>query len=539
MEGIAQRPRQAWQWWLLMMAALATGAWLRMWQLSDQILVEDEWHALHKLLGSSMGNIATHFGTADYCIPLTLYYRALYDLGWLSEWPMRLPLLLAGLAILLVPPACRRLPVPTRALWAGLLAISPMLIYFSRTARPYALNCLLVMVAVVAVHTWWRRGQNGWGSALAYIVATVLAGWLHLLTLVFTTLPFVWFGVKAIGIWQKQVNLKPFIRLLVLGVLTLLPLLALLLPPLITDWQAMRSKAGGGAMSWNSAWHSLLMTEGSANYPLILLMIVFMIVGSIYFWRRWQGFSAYVLFIALAGTVLIVLAEPNWIQHPGVLVRYVVPVIPVMLLLVAQGSVSCFQLLKGEWLIWPASILFLATVYCLGPLGFMLYNPNQFMGHTRFLYDPDPLVSLVQTQVKLNDIPDFYFMLAKLPPRSVTVVEAPWRLESQFNPLPWYQQLDHQYRKIGMVSPVCGFRRWGEYQPDQRGIHLTQFVHLGDILTGHRQGADFLVLHMKPWSSLPPQLLRWPDMKQCLAIVSAKLGPPIYRDARIAAFDLR
>ncbi len=534
-----QAARPAWPWWLLLLASVAAGVWLRIWQLGDQILLDDEWHAIHKLLSSGMANIATHFGWADYSIPLTLYYRALYDLGWLSEWPMRLPLLLAGLALLLVPLAARRLPLPTRAVWAGLLAISLPLIQYSRTARPYALNIALVMLAVIAIHAWWHRGQRGWALALAYIVGTVLAGWLHLLTLPFTTLPFVWFGVQATRTWLRERDGRPFLRLLLLGIATLLPLLLALLPPLLGDWASMRAKAGGGAASWATGWQAMRIAFSNANGPFVIMLAVLAVLGAGVFWQRSRELLSYSAFLGVTSTALIVLADPAWIQHAGVLVRYAAPVLPALLLLLAQGLVSSLRFLSGRWLACPAAAAFGGLLYASGPLPLILYSPNQFMGHTRFTFDPDPMVSLIVTKAWIHHIPGFYRQLAELPPRSVTVVEAPWRLESTYNPLPWYQQLDRQYRKIGMTSPVCGNSNWGQYLPDQRGIHLSQFVRLGDLLAGERDGSDFLVLHMQPWTPIPPYRLRWPDMQQCLAKVTAALGRPVYRDAQIAAFNLR
>ena len=69
-----------------------------------------------------------------------------------------------------------------------------MLVYYSKTARPYALTCLLTFVAIVAFQRWWlgEAATRRWGAT--YIAATVLAGWLHPITLPFTLLPFAHFG---------------------------------------------------------------------------------------------------------------------------------------------------------------------------------------------------------------------------------------------------------------------------------------------------------------------------------------------------------
>ena len=153
------RPQAAWPWWLLGIAALAVGIFLRAWQLRSQMLLDDEWHAVRMLIRADKAGIAGHFGLADYCIPLTLWYRWLYERAALSEWTMHLPLLVAGIALLVVAPWLlrRSLPPATNAAWLALLAVSPLLVYFSRTARPYALLALCGVVAFVALRNWYAR----------------------------------------------------------------------------------------------------------------------------------------------------------------------------------------------------------------------------------------------------------------------------------------------------------------------------------------------------------------------------------------------
>src|SRR5690606_18158105 len=131
-------------WWLPVAAALAFGTFLRGWQLRSQMLVDDEWHAVRMLLGADFGTIATHFGHADHSIPLTLLDRWMYRHGTLDEWHMHVPLLFAGLALLVLAAIAlrRELRPATRTAWVALLALSPALVYFSRTARPYALVAL-------------------------------------------------------------------------------------------------------------------------------------------------------------------------------------------------------------------------------------------------------------------------------------------------------------------------------------------------------------------------------------------------------------
>ena len=72
--------------------------------LASQIVIDDEWHALHKLMRADMLDIVTHLDYADYSIPLTVYFRWLYDTIGVTEWGMRLPMLVAGIALVAVGP---------------------------------------------------------------------------------------------------------------------------------------------------------------------------------------------------------------------------------------------------------------------------------------------------------------------------------------------------------------------------------------------------------------------------------------------------
>lgn len=523
---------------LLIAVSLLVGAFLRIWQLGSQVLVDDEWHAIHKLLHAGMADIATHFGGADYCIPLTLYLRALYDLGVLSEWPMRLPMLLAGLLLLLAPLLMRRLSLPTRAVWAGLLATSPVLIYLSRTARPYALTCLLTGMAVLALERWWHAGQHRDRWAWLYALCTVLAAWLHLMTLAFTVAPFLWFGVAALWRWARGGSHRPVLRLWWLGIATLLPMLALLLPPLVTDWDALSSKAGLGHMSWASGWRTLMMAFGTASTGLMLVLLGLSILGGWRLWRQRGNWVLYLLFVAAVGVVLILSSEPNWIQHPGVLMRYALPVLPLLLLLQAEGCRGLVAWCARPALVLLPAVVLLVLLFASGPLPFRLYWPNQFTGHARYQFDSDPAYTRDEVGFRIDHIPAFYRRLATLPAGSLTLGEGPWRLESYYNPLPWYQKLDRQKRKIVMTVPLCSQHEWGEYRPSRTGIDLRQFVHLQDILAGRDHGIDILVLHRKPWTDIG-NISRWPDMPACLARVEQQLGPPDLLTDRLAVFDLR
>src|SRR5699024_1507300 len=171
---------------LLWLAVVVAAAWLRLWQIDLQILLDDEWHALHRLMHASYGEIFLSFGHADYCIPLTLMFKALAETVGLHAWQMRALPMLSGLAaVVLLPWLLRTWLRPGERLCLGaLIAISPLLVHFSRYARPYALVVLLGFAAIILLWHWWHHG--GRGRAAGFLACAVAAAWLHPLTTLYT-----------------------------------------------------------------------------------------------------------------------------------------------------------------------------------------------------------------------------------------------------------------------------------------------------------------------------------------------------------------
>lgn len=534
---VTLRDRRAWVWLALAAFAFVAGVWLRLWQLHSQVLIDDEWHAVRMLIGADAKTIATHFGYADYCIPLTLYYRWLYDHGALSEWQMHLPLAIAGIATLVVLPWLMRdrLAWPVRAVWIALLAVSPLLIYLSRTARPYALDCLCAFVAIVAFERWERGKRAGW--AVAYVIATVAAAWLHLLTIVFTLWPFVWFGLPALrDAWRRSP--RAFVRILMLALATVAGLALVLVPPLLGDWRAMAAKAGEGAVEGETIYRAALMAFGISSPALLVAILMLFALGIWRVWTRDRRFAAYVLSMIVAGAVAISLSRAAWVQHALTLVRYSLPALPFVLLFLAEGIVFVVAQLRLQVVACAAALLAIAALVAAGPILRYYYFPNQLMGHALFQFDYARDENPYATLAEIGPVPQFYRDLASRPPGSITLIETPSRLHSNYSPDVWYQAIHRQDIKYALAAPVCGGES-DEYPYTATGAAFRRVARLSDLLDGATWGADYLVLRLKPWS-VPPGLEQpWPDMEACVTTVAARLGEPAYRDAQIAVFSLK
>jgi hypothetical protein len=524
---------RAFAWYALLIAALLVGTALRAWQLDIQILIDDEWHAVHKLLRSSAVDIFTHFGYADYSIPLTLYFALLRRTIGLSEWGMHVPSLVAGVGLLLVGPRllARSCSLPVRATWALLVAISPLLVYHSKVARPYALTSVLTFVAIIAFRHWWldRRRRDAW----TYVAAALAAGWLHVITLPFTLLPFVYYGLRSLRPFDR-VRLVSLLRL---GIATALVLAVVLLPPLVVDWDDFSARAGQGAVTLTSLYRTVLMLAGTGAAPTGMFVAALAAFG---FWcvlRREADWAAYLGTIIAAGALVVASSGAAWIEHPLVLARYLIPVMPFVLLFAAEGIVSLIATPLG-WMGAVASAAIGAALLLTGPIPDEWHYPNQFWGHLRYQFDYDAAHNPYVRPLPRNAVPAFYTELASRPAGTLTLIEAPWRLESHYNALSLYQDVHRQRVRIGLVTPVCGVHDFGEYPEGTPGLRMRWLVHLTALLRGETRGADFLVIHSDARDAVTDPGAAWPDMRGCMPAIEARFGPPVYRDARITVFSL-
>jgi hypothetical protein len=531
--------------WLLVAAiAIVAGLLLREQQLALQIVLDDEWHSLHKLLTAGPLDIATHYGYADYSIPLTLYERFLFDHGGLSELRMRAPVFAAGALMLVLFPWLVRdcTDWPTRGIFVLLLALSPLLVLYSRHARPYALTCLLTFTALVAFDRWWRREGRPKGSAVAYVGATFLGGWLSPITLPFTLGPFAFHGLAALGaVLSRQTRrdaLARIARLAVLAVVTAVPLAAAILPPLLVDWTQFSAKAGAQWVTPASLWRALLLQFGVGASWIGAALLAIAVLGVVQFWRTHRAQVACFAFVAAAALAAIIATRPEWIHHPGVLARYMIPMLPALLLVTSRGAASLLQRVRLPGAAPALAIALGIGLFFAGPLPAQLSYPTQFGAHLRYWFDFDSAMNPYVTLQPRESVPAFYRELAELPPGSRVLVEAPWRLESHYNPLALYQQVHRQLVRVGFVTPVCGTRTFGEY-PEGTGMRMRHFAQLPALLRGDTGGADYLVMHLKPWTTPPDVKIDWPDVAGCLPAIEDKLGPPVYRDARIVVYPLK
>jgi len=521
------------------LALLILGFWFRLWELPIQLLADDEWHALNKLLQSDAWGIYTSFGNADHSIPLTLYYHATSFLTPLSENIMRFPLVIAGLLTLVLVPLMLRswLSSPELLLMTVLIALSPIFIYYTRMARPYALSTLLVFISLFAFYSYAQR--PGWRNVTAYLTCATVSAWLQPVTLTFLLTPFIFFGAKAIGCVYKKKD-AAFLKSLVLLAAGLLCLLLVVLgPPLYYSLSDIAGKTGVNYPTFLSLINTFKLLSGSQYSWFLFSYLIFLIIGAVSLWERERQLLIYLLLCTLLPFLAISSSGAAWIQHPLVTARYLLPILLVMSMFVAIGFYRIVMLFSSSTVVATSYAVILSVfVYSAGPLRNQ-YNSqiNQFTGHMAYQFDYDWHGNTYNESLDNRPVSDFYLTLGQAPPGTLHLIVAPWHMEWHWNR--WYldQRIHQQTVTAGFLAGLCGEDFYGEYAQDTERVDLINIVHINDI---NRSGAgklgkfDYLIYHKK--ASRPDQ-----DASQyfnCLQAIRDVFGEPLYEDDELIAYHL-
>lgn len=517
---------------------LGVAAVLRLQQLDAQWLIDDEWHALHMLARTEgYAALLTTFGHADFSIPLALYDRVLASTVGLNEWGLRLPMLVSGLLLvgLALAWARRALDAPTALVFGFLLAVSAALVAFSRMARPYMPGLLLACVALWALARWTQRGGRRWLAV--YIGCTWLASWLHLLLAPFLLAPLL---VLLWRRWRRPATCRVSLpRTVALGSVTTALILAVALPPLLADWAAMGSRTGSDWPTGATLWGVWFYWLGSKSSVVVGVGLLLAVAG----WRplaeRCGLLLAFWVSGLLAVLAVILLMRPAWVHNPLTFGRYLLPALPLLLLLVAAGIRRLSERLPR--LPAAAAMVAGAGLFLFGsPHRALLAAPNAFHLHLYYQLDWRPRHNPARAYLAPYAEPSpFWARFAADPPGRwrIAVTGAP-SFESFYDTQVLYQPQHRQHLVKLQTSGACGPDRLGEAFAAQ-GVFLRNAVSLRDTPDLRAAGIDWVVIDTRMAQAVHaeglPGALNY--QQSCMDHLRRRLGPPVYTDVGLSAYS--
>jgi len=559
-----------------LMAALLAGLGLRAYLLADQVMIDDEWHGFYYALGKSPVWLLTHFSIPGAtCIPLNFYTWLLGACGGWSETLLRLPSLVCGvLCVAVCPLLARKIIGPRRAAWlALLLAVSPILIFYSRLCRPYSAVAFLGFAAILLAARWRQTG--GFRPALGFAIAGVLVVYFHLFAAVTVAAPVLTAIIfELVARFRKTppsaVAGPSLWQWLLLAVLMAVAGAVLVLPALI---DSMRSTfftiALAGSFKLESLPHLAMLVSGTSQPVLVLLFWLALLVGAIELCRRHPWFGITLVSLYPLHALALLLSRPDCSQSAIVLARYCIPLVPVSLLFVACGMQASLEFLATRVALRPAlqavlAVAALAALVFAGPLPQTYLAPNNFTNHgayqhsyapinwsRSFYSDLTPANFTLVTTVRVDEISPFYGQLAKTPNHRA-IVEYPMLIGDHFNPLYYYQHFHRRPVVVGYASDVklaqglASGNIFGNTYIDQvlslvktpARLRFRNFVSMDNLAAMRARNVEYIILHKHFEAQLPLVAPPPPDLDRLIREYQAKLGSPAYEDANLIAFQL-
>lgn len=573
--------------WFFIILAFVIGAFLRLYLISEQILLDDEWHGLAYVIDNSFSYLFTHASWTATCIPLNLYRKfLLHSFGW-SEIILRLPSLAVGiLGLGVFPILLKKIFNPRVAIiFAFLLAISPFLTFYSRVCRPYSIVVFFGFLSILAIYLWASGGQRKY--AVLYVVASVLSIYFHLFAavIVLTPLGYV-FLVKIMhkltGSNNNQYRIVPgLLELTLAGTGIAILLSILVLPSLVLS--SMGTTLRADQITFKSLVGFACMLSGTANKPIVVLFLGLLGFGQVLLLRKLRLLGGIFFSTLVMCLAVLWITGPYGVHMPITISRYIIPVFPLGYVLVALGVdripryFQSFEFMKGCSYssvlinIIPAALLL--VLFFSGPLTKIYAWPNNFTNHPAFYESYEPITweqaytSDMEMGVGIakSDMPRFYQHLAGQAD-AAAIIEYPMEIGGDYNFYYFYQHFHKKAVFAGYIirpdimgyttkrnEPETELRHFataGFYADlalcsinDTSKLALKNMVDMMDINAIKKSQADYIILHKNLRVEMNPFLFGKDTPVYAPVIYLSRsytrfFGPPFYQDNDIIVFRI-
>jgi len=551
---------------------MTLGIILRLWQLPAQVMLDDEWHALNFVLGRSLPDVFLQQGLGANSIPVNIYtWLLLNTVGW-SELLLRLPSLFAGCCTILV------ISLLTKRLWgnaaaliaAALIATSPLLIFYSRVARPYGPVMFCAAASMLLTLCWIRQGRPR--DLYLSAISGFFAVYYHLYAVIPVVLPLLVALVASMP-WPARffglstASVRPFRDLLPAGVFMVLATgVFVLLPNLLDPWWSSGEIHGKSHVTLDTLITVLGHLAGSYLTVLKIFAALLVMAGMVLLLKRERttGIAILLPFIVFSAAMAFSTQDG---AHAGIQVsRYGIAFFPIAYVLTAIMLVEAARALQGRFSkLYPgslpmAAVLLWAPFIATSPLWDTYRSPNSFTNHSAFQYryeqkdwKRNPVRELHEVEsIRSEDLHPLYFdrvLLDDVP----GIIEYPMMIGDHYNLYYYYQRFHRRPVVIGYLSgrefdrnpPSGGYVIAGsevDYvmsfcSPEQVGsFSWRSMVDLRNTELLRRKFSGWLiVVHRNPLSEVLEEAALYEPMvpEKLLDVLTAVFGPPLLGDGEL------
>jgi hypothetical protein len=488
------------KWTLIALAcALGLGVLLRLYMLSDQLVWDDEWHGINIAVLHPLKYIITHFHSDDNCIPLSIYFRVLLNSVELNETLIRIPSISSGILILVLCPffASRMLRAKGIIPFAFLLATSPLLVYYSRYARPYSPAILLGFIAIGSFYVWVTERKNIY--ALTYVLAAILAPYFSLSALAFVLAPIPYSCLlSAYRHYHRPGKraLQEVKKIAALAVIVLAGICAWILPA-ASSMADLMQKGGRGYINFGTVAGCMMLFGGLRSYLLSGILILFFCYG-IFLVFKTNGFLfGYLATAGLLEVLFVFSFHPFLAQSSWVTARYMSTLIPLWLFFIAVALSDLGKRIAPWQQSGPAIRCLLLLMVSLilfwkGPIPAAYGFQNDFTNHPDFQYEYFRSHTNIGQNLAMS-CPNFYLELRDQQ-NIHAIIEFPGIVSWYYNPYHLYQKVHGQRVLLGYSSTQFG-PFFGYNLPAHNTLHLQNAVDLSKPEEIRQSQAGLIVVH--------------------------------------------
>ena len=332
---------------------------------------------------------------------------------------------------------------------------------------------------------------------------------------------------------------RDFVLLLSIGVPTLLLTLTLILPPLLSSLHALTVKAGTHLPDLDTLIGTVYLWLGTESGIMVIGCCVLALIGLPRLIKK-SIITTNILVGLILTFVLILLSQPAWVNHPFTLARYLLPIIPLLLLSIASGVDVLLKILVEQgnnqryfFVYMAASFSVIAGLIASSPLAGLLHQPNSNTLHPVFYFEFRLEKNEIDQYLLKHSYSDFWNSFSSVPPQSKKIAVAPWYFESQFWHAPIWEKTSNQYAVPGFLLGLCVQERAGEV-PNSRRFRFRNVSYLANPQDLKRRDIDFIVYQKPNRLNIKTP---YTNINECDVSLQKIYGQPIYEDAIIKVYN--